>query len=186
MARDAGCEINAVLVGDGIQRRKLENLAHELRLDGQVRFVGAMPFEEGLGWYQWADCLVLPSVHSEGWPKVLAEAMCHGLACIAVRHGQISQMLDGRGILLEKGTADEIAEALVAIAEQPDQFTPKMQAAARWSRQYSLPRLRDALASLIAEEWGAPIGKPSVRNAASLSGSEPHPRDCLLQSEQRI
>ncbi|MCU1261035.1 MAG: putative glycosyltransferase, partial [Bryobacterales bacterium] len=60
------------VVGDGPERPNLERLVRELRIDAQVAFMGAIPFDEAMLCYKRAHFLVLPSRHSEGWPKVLA------------------------------------------------------------------------------------------------------------------
>lgn len=156
LARQRGAQLELAIVGDGPERARLEAQVAALDLRPTVRIVGALPFDHALTWYSWAHCLVLPSVHSEGWPKVVAEGMCHGLLCIAVDHGQLSSMLDGRGILLKQGTADEIAEALVRAAADPETFAPVVREAVDWARQYSLEGLRDALASLLADRWESP------------------------------
>lgn len=148
-----GVQLETVIVGDGPDREQLEQRARNLGVGEQVKFTGALPFDAALEWYEWAHCLVLPSRHSEGWPKVVAEAMCYGLLCIAVEHGQVPAMLDGRGILLPQGTGEEIADALQNIAAHSEKFQVMMRDASQWSRQFSLEGLREALAVLLAQYW---------------------------------
>lgn len=153
LARRRGAQLELAIVGEGPERARLDAQIAALGLRDAVRIVGALPFDHAITWYSWAHCLVLPSVHSEGWPKVVAEGMCHGLLCMAVDHGQISSMLNGRGILLKQGTAEEIAEALERAAADPQAFAPIVQGAVAWAQQYSLEGLRDAIASLLADRW---------------------------------
>lgn len=158
LAADRGVALELVIVGDGPERAALTDQVQRLDLTSRVRFVGAVPFDAAMHWYRWAHCLVLPSVHSEGWPKVIAEAMCHGVLCVAVDHGQVARMVRGRGVLLQHGSAGEIAEALIAAASQPVEFAARMQAASQWARQYSLESLRTALAGLLSERWRVQVG----------------------------
>ena len=153
MALDQGVELEVTVVGDGPERPSLEQLTSELQLQDSVRFRGALPFEQSLRWYQWADCLILPSRHSEGWPKVVAEAMCHGVLCVAVSHGQIPTMLEGRGILLSAGDASEIAAALKWIGTNQDACHKLMADGFEWARQFSLEGLRQALLELLNDAW---------------------------------
>ncbi len=153
IARDEGVALEVAIVGDGRERERLESLVNDLGIEREVKFVGAFPFDESLKWYEWAHCLVLPSVNSEGFPKVIAEAMCHGLICVAVEHGQVPTMLKGKGILIEDGSPEEIAAALQRIAKRPDEYKQVMQAASIWAQQFSLEGLRDALAQLLSEKW---------------------------------
>jgi len=150
-----------------------------------VTFIGALPFDKVLRWYEWAHCLVLPSQHSEGWPKVIAEGMTYGLLCIAVAHGQIPTMLAGRGILLQRGSAQELATALQTVAAQPESYQSQMHAAYEWARHYSRDGLRTALRLLLEKHWRVILNesdqlvdhaKVSVATQANLSGVR-HNRD---------
>jgi glycosyltransferase involved in cell wall biosynthesis len=151
-----GLSTEVAIVGGGAERGTLEQQAHDAGVAHAVRFVGALPFERALEWYEWADCLVLPSQHSEGWPKVVAEAMAYGVLCIAVRHGQLASMLTGRGLLLESGAPPEIAAALARVEAEPAACREMADAASAWARQYSLEGLRDAIAALLIDRWQLP------------------------------
>jgi glycosyltransferase involved in cell wall biosynthesis len=61
-----GIELEVRILGDGPLRAALEAQAKQCGIDGFCEFLGALPFESALQHYKWADCLVLPSVHSEG------------------------------------------------------------------------------------------------------------------------
>ena len=150
---DAGIAVEVTILGDGLERARLEDLASCLGISAHVRFVGALAFDRVLAWYEWAHCLVLPSRSSEGWPKAISEAMCHGVTCIAVEHGHIGDMLNGRGILLRTGSPDEIAGAIEAVARNPERFSGMIVEASLWSRQHSLEGLREALAKLLSDRW---------------------------------
>jgi glycosyltransferase involved in cell wall biosynthesis len=156
-AVDRGVTLEVAIVGDGAERLALSERAAALQIDHLVRFVGALPFEQALEWYDWAHCLVLPSRHSEGWPKVIAEAMTYGVFCVAVAHGQVAAMLADRGTLLTTGSATEIADALESIARDPQRFRVVTRQASTWARQYSLEGLRDAIAGLLTQQWRVPV-----------------------------
>ncbi len=175
-ARDRGVELDVAILGEGSERDALVARTRELGIVNDVRFVGGLPFEQALDWYAWADCLVLPSVHSEGWPKVVAEAMCHGVLCIAVDHGQISTMLTDRGILLTHGSSDEIADAIESVARDPERYREVRNRASLWARQHSLESLRDAIADLLSRRWNTRVGptKPMLRDASPLSRESTH------------
>lgn len=160
-----GLPIEVAIVGHGPEGAALRARAADLEARGVVRFVGALPYDESLRWFEWAHALVLPSQHSEGWPKVVAEGMCHGLLCIAVAHGQVPRMLAGRGVLLPSGSPAEIAGALRDAAAAPDSRQATMRAASAWARQYSLEGLRSALAELLADRWNVPALASAVAGA---------------------
>lgn len=73
-------QISAFLdvVGDGVERTAFEKLARNLNLDN-VRFHGWLNRKELNDLYAQSHFLILPSTASEGWPKVISEAMSFGV-----------------------------------------------------------------------------------------------------------
>ena len=160
-----GIDVQVAVVGGGTEEASLRQKAKTLGLQKLVNFVGSLSFEASLKWYEWADCLVLPSTNSEGWPKVIAEGMCYGLVCIGVDHGQVRRMLEGRGIILKSGMAQEIADALQHVIERPGDFEEMRRKASAWARQYSLDGLREALRDLLTERWNVSLQLPTNRRS---------------------
>jgi glycosyltransferase involved in cell wall biosynthesis len=172
--RDDRVPFELVILGDGPQRASLERQVGELSLHDDVRFVGARPFNDALRWYEWAHVVVLPSRHSEGWPKVMAEAMAHGALAVAVDHGQVGSMLAGRGVVLPTGSADEIAGTLRAWATEPGRFEELRLEGVRWAGQHSLEDLRDAIGDLLSRWWHVPVRPTPTGPAlpARLAGND--------------
>ena len=162
-----GVPIELTIVGHGPEGEALRARAGDLQARGIVTFIGALPYDESLRWFEWAHAMVLPSQHSEGWPKVVAEGMCHGLLCVAVAHGQVPRMLTGRGVLLPTGSPEEIRQALRGAANDPAGQQPVMQAASAWARQFSLEGLRRALADLLADRWKLPSAAAAAADVPS-------------------
>ncbi len=67
-----------ILIGDGIERRKLEDLVKENNLGEKVLILGEYQGEELHGWYLSASGLVLPSIW-EPFGAVINEALIFGL-----------------------------------------------------------------------------------------------------------
>ncbi len=155
-----GAPLEVAIVGDGPEREAIHSRAKDLVERGVVRFVGSLPYEQALQWFEWAHVLVLPSRTAEGWPKVIAEGMCYGLACVGVAHGQVPAMLTGRGVLLPTGSPDEIAGALRGLLSDPAKYLALSRAGAEWAGQYSLDGLRAALADLLAHRWHVAGDRP--------------------------
>jgi glycosyltransferase involved in cell wall biosynthesis len=159
ISTDGGLPLEVAVVGDGPERQALLRRTNELGLGETVRFIGALPFERALEWYEWADCLVLPSRHSEGWPKVIAEAMAYGVVCMGVAHGQVPAMLQHGGVLLREGTPEEIAGRLRDVARDPEEARVCAERASRWARQHSLEGLKAALGALLTDRWQLPLAE---------------------------
>jgi glycosyltransferase involved in cell wall biosynthesis len=153
-----GLPFEITIVGDGSQCAALASLSEELGIAGSVRFEGAVPYDSMMPWYEYAHVLVLPSKHSEGWPKVLAEAMCHGVVCIGTDHGLVPWMLDGKGYVVPVDDVPALARCIERIAGEPDEYLRLSRNATLWARQYSLEALRTALRDLLSGRWQTAIG----------------------------
>lgn len=91
-------KIALVVVGDGLERGKLQSLAVELNLQNTVIFAGQQA--DVAPYYTIADIVVLPS-HTEGSPNVLLEAMSAGKAIVATAVGGVPEIArDGENALL--------------------------------------------------------------------------------------
>lgn len=154
--------ISCSVVGEGPERKNLEQLSRQLGVNDCVEFAGGVPLDRVLDFYSESDALVLPS-QTEGWPKVVAEAMAFGLICIASDRGYVAQMLgEGRGILVPPGDTPAVARALREAALNPSLFEGMRGRASEWSRRYSLEGLRDALHKLLSERWGVTLASSTV------------------------
>lgn len=80
------------IAGDGPQRIYYENVIFELGLQDVIRFRGWIPRTLMGNLYSKAHIILLPSL-SEGWPKVLSEAMAYGVLPIASDVSSIGQYL---------------------------------------------------------------------------------------------
>ena len=68
-----------LLIGDGDDRKMLEEKARRLALGDSVQFLGLR--QDAAALYQAMDCFVFPSLH-EGFPLTLIEAQASGLPCV--------------------------------------------------------------------------------------------------------
>jgi glycosyltransferase involved in cell wall biosynthesis len=117
-ARQAG--LAAVVVGDGPERTRLEQLAAELEL--AVHFTGDRPWEAVVEAYVAADVFALLS-RREPWGVVVNEAAACGLPLVLSDHvGAARDLLrDGEnGFLVLADDVSAAAEALSRIAADPE------------------------------------------------------------------
>lgn len=108
-----GVRAEALLVGDGPERERLERRSRELGLGGRVRFAGAVGQDRLRELYAAASVFCLPSF-SEGVPVVLMEAMAMGVPVVASRITGVPELVaEGEsGLLVAPGRADQLADAL--------------------------------------------------------------------------
>jgi glycosyltransferase involved in cell wall biosynthesis len=102
--REIGADVTLDFVGDGPDRQLYEKMADDLGLAGTVAFHGWVRRTELSPYYAAAHCILLPS-KTEGWPKVLSEAMAYGVVPIAAAVSSIPQYLEqfkvGRSVVYD-------------------------------------------------------------------------------------
>ncbi len=108
-----------IIIGDGPLMRPLRALATSLGLEHRVRFLGALPHVQVLGWMRKAAILAAPSVRTatgrvEGLGMVLLEAAATGVPVVGSRLGGIPEaVIDGRtGFLVPERDVDALAQRI--------------------------------------------------------------------------
>ncbi len=148
------------LVGDGEDRRALEERARAHGIAEHVVFHGALDRAGVRAVLAGADVSVAPSVPTadgrrEGIPVVLMEAGATGLPLIGSRLSGIPEIIeDGvTGLLVEPGDVDGLAAALLRLASDPS-LAARLGAAARAGveDEFSLDRNVDRLCALFFGE----------------------------------
>ena len=108
-----GFSIRMDLIGDGPERADFESLASTLSIVDQVEFHGWLSRSAVSPFYERSHFLILPS-KTEGWPKVLSEAMAFGVVPVASSVGSIPQYLQRfqTGKTLSTSDTDGFANAV--------------------------------------------------------------------------
>ncbi len=122
-------DLRYVVVGDGEIRGELESLAVETGVAQNVTFAGEIPDAELAELYRGCNVFVLPSrgqerqgvVGGEGFGRAYVEAALAGKPVVGSRSGGASEaVLHGRtGFVVDPDSSDEVAEALLAILQDP-------------------------------------------------------------------
>jgi glycosyltransferase involved in cell wall biosynthesis len=122
-----------LIVGDGPKRDDLEEFAHWAGLDGRVRMVGAVPYEEVPNWLAMADFFAITST-AESHPLSLLEALAAGLPALGIAAlGVEDSVIDGENGLLCPEDVDAFAQRMVRLATDGD-LRARLSAGARQSR----------------------------------------------------
>ncbi|HKW13162.1 MAG TPA: glycosyltransferase [Candidatus Krumholzibacteria bacterium] len=115
-----GKRIRVLVAGDGPRRDALRQRAQALGIMGHVDFLGVVRDVAQL--LHASDVVVLPSYDVvETLPLSLLEAMACGIPVIATRVGSVPEVVaDGEtGLLVEPGSAGELAAAIDATLQDP-------------------------------------------------------------------
>lgn len=110
-----------ILVGHGNLRQDLEKDVEKTGLFDSIHFLGYRNDIEKI--YKVMDALVLPSIGSEGMPRVILEAMAAGVPCIGTKIGGTPEVICNKdvGFLVPPGDENALAEAMIKLANTPKQ-----------------------------------------------------------------
>ena len=111
-------------IGDGIERKYLEEQAEVLGLKDSVHFYGRKGREDYSALYGNYDCFVLPS-NAETFGVVIIEGFACGLPCIATRCGGPEYIVDeSNGMIVPQKDKDALAQAMMLIKENKKRYDP--------------------------------------------------------------
>ena len=113
--------IRLVIAGDGPERDALEQRTVGLGLEEAVQFLGWVSPEEVPGLICEASVVILPS-REDAFPLVGLEAALMERPVVATKCGGIPEMIVDRetGLLIEKASDRDLAEAVRSLIERPD------------------------------------------------------------------
>jgi glycosyltransferase involved in cell wall biosynthesis len=142
-----------VIVGDGPDRERLEQLTSDLRLAARVRWLGALPPEQLPGVWAELDVLVAPArrtaTRTEHAGHLVVEAMAHEVTVLAASTGVLPEVLGDSGVVVPPDDPAALAQALLGLGS-PAARRPLTQAGrARAMKYYS----EDAVADRTLEFW---------------------------------
>lgn len=145
-----GEQVRLHLFGDGVLRPKLESYIKSHQLEAYIILHGNQPKDVIKTYYETSYFLILAS-KSEGWPKVVAEAMFFGVIPLSTRVSCVPTMLGHgqRGILVE-ADLDQAVKVFNSYAEA--NFKSMSIKALEWSQAYTLDRFEKEIRDLILFE----------------------------------
>lgn len=117
---NSAVDFKLVIVGEGRERKNLENFIHELQLDDKVELVGFQ--QNPYKFLSHSTIFVLSSLY-EGFPNVLLEALALGIPSVATRcpTGPEEIITDGvNGILVPTADEHALAGAIKKILDDED------------------------------------------------------------------
>ncbi|MBC7523064.1 MAG: glycosyltransferase [Flavobacterium sp.] len=137
------------IYGDGIQKDILLSYVQNNNLSNYIKIEGNIDKEKLKDIYQQSNFLILPS-KSEGWPKVIAEAMFWGCLPIATSVSCIPNMLDynKRGVLISNNLELDslIVEKLI---QDKEDYILRCKNAINWSREFTTDKFESEIIKLI-------------------------------------
>lgn len=144
-----GKKVQLDLYGEGVLRTDLERYIVENNLESLISLKGNQSKETVLKVYQSHHFLILPS-KSEGWPKVVAEAMFWGCVPIVSKVSCVSYMLGhgARGIQLEEQLEKDVSQVIRLLSNEL--LYQKMASEGQsWSRQFTTDKFEEEIKKLV-------------------------------------
>lgn len=170
--QQGGVSLRLRLLGDGPDRPRYEAWVREKGLGG-VSFMGWVPRTEIARYYAAAHFILLPS-RSEGWPKVLSEAMAYGAVPVAAAVSSIPQILRaaGAGVAIPVEDTDGMAAAISHWVANPEAWCMTSRAGVQAARWFTYSAYQEAVAGLFADSWGIRLPLPAHRRVSPALGVE--------------
>ena len=144
-----GKKVRLNLYGDGILRPTLETYIKQNSLQDIVFLRGNQSKETVLKAYQSHHFLILPS-KSEGWPKVVAEAMFWGCVPIASPVSCVPFMMGNgsRGVILQEELNQDVDQIEAVISKQ-EVYQKMASEGQTWSRQFTTDKFEAEIKKLL-------------------------------------
>lgn len=144
-----GLSVHFDIYGEGPERESLLDFIQKNKLDKKVILHGNLPKETLIKAYQNAHFLVLPS-QSEGWPKVVAEAMFWGTIPVVNAVSCVPWMLGhGKRGLLFNEDINRVTADFISLLKNPVSVQKMATKAADWSRNFTLEKFENQIRALL-------------------------------------
>ena len=152
----AGADVDAVVIGDGPERERLEALARDLGVAGRIEFLGARPHAEMPGLLRSGDLAVFPSL-VEATSVAALECMACGLPVAASAVGGLPQIVDDSvGGLFPPGDPDGLAAKVAALLGDAGLAgrgrAGRETVVAKWSNERLVDRHEEVYGWLVGED----------------------------------
>jgi glycosyltransferase involved in cell wall biosynthesis len=114
-------DLDLLIAGFGPEEDRLRTLAAAAGLGDRVRFLGRQGRAEIAALLQGCELVVLPS-DDEGYPMIAAEAQAAGAVLLGSRVAGTREVVEHErtGLLFTPGDADELAELMRRVYQQPE------------------------------------------------------------------
>ena len=144
------------VLGDSPERADYEEWCRQEGLSSAVLFHGWVPHERACDFYARSHFMLLPS-ETEGWPKVLSEAMAYGVVPISSQVSAIPQVLAeaGTGVALPARDIDGYVQAIRAIIDQPSTWREMVKAGLAVAPRFTFERYLVCLDDMLRAFYGS-------------------------------
>lgn len=138
IVRQNNPKIKFLIVGDGVERERLQKQINMLKLSNTVKIIREMPISPG--YFKACDIFALPSLY-EGFGIVLLEAMSAGLPIISTTAPAIPEVVGDAGILIPPRKPELLAEKILQLANDDKLRKELIERGLRRAKKYDWDKL---------------------------------------------
>lgn len=143
------------VLGDGSSLPEFRAAAQRHGVADRVAFRGNVDRAAVVRSLQAADLFCFPT-SSEGFPKVVLEAMACGLPVLTTKVSVLPILLaGGAGLLLDEATPESVADGVRRCLADETAYRTMSAKALQTARAYSLERWRDTIGEMLTSAWGS-------------------------------
>ena len=113
LKRDSGIQIS--FIGQGPLESEIRKCSNK---NGTVLYLGAFRSEELRHFYNRADATVFPSIHEEGYGRVIMESLACGTPVLASRRGAITEVIDQSVGILFEPEVNELLQTIESVSRE--------------------------------------------------------------------
>lgn len=152
--RSRGIVAQLDVVGDGAERASFETWAQDNGLGGCAHFHGWLPKAALAGLYGGAHILLHPTA-SDGWPKVISEAMAYGVVPIAGGVSSIPQTLatTGAGLACPPHDVSAFVRAILCYRASPREWKEASQAGLKAAPNFTYDSYLERVKEMFQRAW---------------------------------
>lgn len=153
--------IRLIIYGDGPEKNKFEEQVKSLGLKGTVTFSGKLNSKEVHQILNNTDIFCFPTWSSEGFHKVVIEAMAHGLPVISTDVSVIPFLINKTdtpaGTVVEKQNVNALENAIMNYYMHPEIHKTHATNAKNIAAEYSLENWVDEINRILNKQWGTQL-----------------------------
>ena len=144
-------DLTLTIVGEGVERARLEQRIMSLGLVDHVHLAGMVPRDQVPALLAAHDAFVLSSDY-ETFGVVVAEALALGMPCVVTNCGGPSDILKSEdGYYVKTGDPEAIAKAMIKIVDRPFDIGERLARRNRCAARFSDSAICQQLAALYLE-----------------------------------
>ncbi len=148
-------DVTLEVVGDGSKLVALKRRAESLGVSERVIFHGKVEQSRVPELLKSADIFCYPTAASEGFPKVVIEALVSGLPVITTKVSVLPHLISsGCGLILDSTTPVALAEAIRRIGSDRELYSEMSARAIETAANYSLENWGHFIFRELRQSWG--------------------------------